>query len=88
MSDSTCKTRPDLEYPCPWAYRVIGRDEAALRAAITGLMGRRDHTLAVSNRSARGKYVSLLLEVTVRDEGDRLSLFADLSSHAAVKIVL
>ena len=32
-SDNKC--RPEIHYPCPWQYRLIGEDEAAMRAALS-----------------------------------------------------
>lgn len=88
MTDPTCKTKPDLDYPCPWAYRVIGADEQQLRELIAGLVGERAHEVTLSNRSAGGRYTSLRLALTVTDEADRLRLFNALSEHPAVRIVL
>ena len=83
-----CKTRPDIDYPGPWIYKIIGADEEALRRLVASLLGERPHTLTLSGRSAGGKYTSLRLEVTVDDEADRLALFEALSVHPAVKVVL
>lgn len=88
MTDQICKTKPDLDYPCPWAYRVIGADEQQLRGLIAGLVGARAHEVTLSNRSSGGKYTSLRLELTVTDEADRLRLFNALSGHPAVRMVL
>jgi hypothetical protein len=84
----SCKRTPDIDYPCRWTYRIIGKDEGALRSLVAALLEEREHYLELSNRSRGGRYTSLRLQVTVSDEADRKGLFASLSSHSAVKIVL
>lgn len=88
MTDDPCKTKPDIDYPCPWVYKVIGVDEQQLRALIAELLGERVHDVSLSHRSAKGKYTSLRLDLTVTDEADRLRLFAALSGNQAVRVVL
>ncbi|MFH2008538.1 MAG: DUF493 domain-containing protein [bacterium] len=83
-----CQWKVELDYPCPWSYKIIGADESQLRALIAGLVGDRAHTASLSNRSRSGKYTSLTLSLTVTDEADRLALFESLSRHPAVKFVL
>lgn len=88
MTDDLCKTKPDIDYPCPWIYKVIGVDEQRLRRLITELLAGRAHNLSLSQRSNKGKYTSLRLELTVTDEADRIRLFSALSDHPAVRLVL
>jgi putative lipoic acid-binding regulatory protein len=88
MTDPLCKTKPDIDYPCAWAYRVIGADEQRLRALFAELLGAREHTVRLSHRSARGRFTSLRLELTVTDEADRLRLYEALAAHPAVRVVL
>ncbi len=88
MTEDTCKTKPDIDYPCQWIYKVIGHDESQLRQLIAELVGDRDHDLSLSRRSTKGKYTSLRLELTVTDEADRLRLFTALSNHPAVRVVM
>ena len=83
-----CKTKPDIDYPCRWTYKVIGLDEQTLRRGIARVIGLRAHDLCLSHRSASGKYTSLTLELTVHSEPDRVAILAGLNAHAAVKIVL
>jgi putative lipoic acid-binding regulatory protein len=80
--------RLELASPCPWTYVLIGRSEALLQAAVRDLLGGRDYVLAPSNRSARGRWVSLSLELTVASEDQRRGLFAALRGHADVRFVL
>jgi uncharacterized protein len=88
MTQDKCKRKPDIDYPCPWIYKVIGIDELQLRALIAELVGDRPHDLSLSRRSAEGKYTSLRLELTVSDEADRLRIFSALTDHPTVRMVL
>ena len=78
----------NLSYPCPWDYQVIGEDEDSLRQAVEQVLAGAEHVLTLSNRSAKGRYLSLQLTVTVRDEVERLDLFEALRQHPAVRFVL
>jgi putative lipoic acid-binding regulatory protein len=80
---------PQLEitYPCRWEFRVIGVAENALRAAVAGVLAGRDGTVALANRSATGKYCSLMVEVLVHDEDTRLAIQRSLHEHPHVRMV-
>jgi len=80
--------KPKIDYPCPWRYRVIGEDRARLQAAIASVLLERAHTLSEGNTSAKGRYVSLGLEVIVTDEDDRLRISEQLGHHPDVRMVL
>ena len=80
--------RLDLEYPCAWQYRVIGPDATRLRAALESVAGDEPHEIREGNSSRSGRYVSLELAITVRDEAHRLGLLAALNEHDDVKFVL
>ncbi len=77
-----------IAYPCVWAYKVIGRVEVEVRAAIAVVVEGRTHTLAYSRASATGKFVSLLMELEVQSESERNALFAALKNHDAVVMVI
>jgi uncharacterized protein len=80
--------RPDIDYPCPWGFKVIGRNEAEMRSAIREIVGDRDYTLTVSNHSAKGTYCSLDLNMTVINEPHRVYIYMALQEHESTKIVL
>jgi hypothetical protein len=80
--------KPNIEYPCEWSYRIIGKEESLLREAAVSVAGDRTYTLKKSNTSAGGKYVSLHLTVTVTDEDERLRIFGELKQCPPVKMVL
>ncbi len=78
----------DISYPCKWGYRIICTDETAVRAAVAGIVGEVGHSLIKSHTSKTGKYCSLQLELTVRDEEHRLEILRELQEVAEVKYVL
>ena len=80
--------RLEIEYPCRWLYKVIGSDAHELREAILEIIDVAGMTMELSNTSSGGKYLSLNVEVTVRDEGERLRFYESLRDHPAVRMVL
>ncbi|MEM1180735.1 MAG: DUF493 domain-containing protein [Acidobacteriota bacterium] len=85
---SSQRSQLPITYPTRWAYKIIGEDEAALRAAAADIVGPRRHEIAFSKTSSGKRYVSMALEVEVEDEQARLGIFEQLTTHAAVKFVL
>lgn len=77
-----------LDYPCPWSYKVIGRDATLLRRAIGAVVRERPCRIDLSRQSRSGKYQSLLLELEVRDEADRTALYLALKAHADIVLVM
>ena len=80
--------RPDLTFPCPWTYTVIGSDEARLRAAVHSTVGPIAYRLEFSHSSKTGKYQSFQLEVVVNDDFERLRIFRELNAHPDVSYTL
>jgi hypothetical protein len=88
VSGSFGDRRPEVRYPCTWSYKLIGRDEVGMRRAIADVVGDSPHRVSRSNTSRTGRYCSVLLEVDVRDEEQRLRVFEALHRHPAVRFVL
>ena len=80
--------RPEIDYPCPWSFKVIGRDETQIRDAIAEIVGEYAHTVTLSNHSAQGNYCSLNLEMVVIDEPHRIGTYTALVEHRSIKLVL
>jgi uncharacterized protein len=82
--------KPEIDYPCRWQYTTIGRSEDLMRQAIGRIMEdlRGEYALDVSHTSRRGKYCSLLLSVTVISQEHRDQIFAALSAHRQIVMVL
>lgn len=80
--------KPKITYPRSWAFKVIGTDPDAVRAAIHQVLADRSYECEPSNRSRTGKYHSVSLLTKVASEEDRDRLFFALRDHAAVSAVL
>lgn len=78
----------ELEYPCSWCYKVIGRERAVLEQAIRDVILEREHKVTHSNDSRSGKYVSLNLELLVQNEDERNFIYEALKAHQHIKMVL
>ena len=78
----------ELEYPCPWVYKVVGKEQDLIRQAIADVFQERECLVTVSNSSRTGKYHCLNAEIVVQDEEDRMANYAALKKHPAVTIVL
>jgi putative lipoic acid-binding regulatory protein len=80
--------KPNIEYPCEWAYTIIGTDEVLMREAIREIFCDRDHHLSFSKKSESGKYISLNAKVNVLSEDDRNKIYSMLCKCPTVKTVL
>lgn len=86
--DADLRGSPEIHYPCRWSYKLIGRSETGLRAAVALVLGQQDYRLDRSNRSATGRYCSLALSIVVRDERERRWIGQTLHEHDDVTMVL
>jgi uncharacterized protein len=78
----------ELEYPCRWQYRLIGRSEDAMRAAVSCIIGDFECSIAPSHRSRSGVYCSVLVTVLVPDEPTRTRIYHSMKNHVDVMMVL
>ena len=86
MGESECK--PRIAYPCPWVYKVIGRDLEVLRGAVAEVMQGCEHTVTPSRSSRGGAYHCLNVELTVESEPVRLGHYERLRRHPSVIMVM
>jgi uncharacterized protein len=82
------RPKVQLAYPCSWVYKIIGPDEDEMRQAAAEIIGDCKHLISLSRSSKTGKYHSLNVELTVESEDHRISLYAALKAHRAIKIIL
>ena len=88
--------RPEISYPAPWSFKVIGSDEEDIRRAVKITLavcldrnsGDRAYELGVSRTSARGSYVSLQLDLTVVSEAERDAVFTGLAECPEIRMVI
>lgn len=83
-----CQTRPDIDYPCPWLFKVIGYGVREIEEAIKEVVGEVPCKITSSHASSSGKYHSVNLEMEVANEEHRLGIYRDLGVCAAIKVVL
>lgn len=70
--------KPEIVYPCTWAYAIIGSNEETVHAGVLSVMAGRKYTLKFSHRSKTGKYLSFHMETRVDNELVRNALFTEL----------
>ena len=85
---TTDSDKPLISYPCRWDYKIIGSDAQRIREVVARVVADVEHVAADSNRSPGGKYCSVTLTVTVRDEAHRDQIFMALRGHQDVIMVL
>jgi hypothetical protein len=83
-----CKQKIELAYPCPWVYKIIGREQEELRAAIAEVVQARECLVSLSNSSSGGKYLCLDVELVVCSAEDREAQYLAFKGHSAVIMVL
>jgi uncharacterized protein len=86
MDENEC--RPKIDYPCPWVYKVIGRDLEDLTCAVAEVLGAYCHTVTPSHTSRNGAYHCLNVAMTVDSEAVRIGFYDRLRQHPAVLRVL
>jgi uncharacterized protein len=84
----SCEKKPEIEYPCNWIYKVIGKDPESVREAIAAACTSNPVKISPSHSSSGGRYRSFNAELEVKDENMRLSIYRFLTQHPAVKLVL
>lgn len=80
--------RPEIAYPCPWSYVVVGEGEPELMAHIETAVAGVEHTKKTSRHSQSGRYTSIEVTLVVRDEEHRLEVFRALQASPAVRVVI
>ncbi len=86
--DDNCKTKPDIEYPCEWGYKIIGTSKSDLEACISEIMDGRRYSTREGNVSSKGKFVTMNSQCKVTSQEDRDLIFKAFSDHPAVKMVI
>ena len=80
--------RPELNYPCEWIYKVIGKDVNKLIAAIEQSSLELEYEVTPSNISKNENYFSLNFKVTVPSEAARDIIYQKLNNNKNVIMVL
>lgn len=83
-----CRQKVELAYPCPWVYKIIGKEQEELRAAIAEVVQARECLVSLANSSSGGKYLCLEVELVVASTEDREAQYLAFKGHPAVVLVL
>ncbi|CAA6800964.1 MAG: Proposed lipoate regulatory protein YbeD [uncultured Sulfurovum sp.] len=87
LDGNSCE-KPDIEYPCEWGYKLIGKDKTKLEACIFDIVGDRAYKTKRGNSSSKGKFHSLNMTCKVESQLDRDKIFKAFSDHIDVKMVI
>jgi putative lipoic acid-binding regulatory protein len=82
------KQKLQLEYPCPWVYKIIGPDKDEMQIAVAEIIRDFKYKISPSRSSESAKYHCLNVELTVESESQRTALYEALKAHRAIKMVL
>ena len=82
------KQKIQLEYPCPWVYKIIGPDKDQMKIAVAEIIRDCQYKISPSRSSETAKYQCLNVELTVESEFQRTALYEALKAHRAIKMVL
>ena len=80
--------KPQIEYPCNWSYKIIGKSVEEMINAVEEVVVGLEYDLTPSNISRKGKYFSLNISVVVPSEIVRDLIFQKLSAHPAINFVI
>jgi len=86
--DETCKTKPDIEYPTNWGFKIIGKDKKKLLSCIKEIMGDKEHLCSVGNTSKTGKFTTYNASCVVKDEDERNKIFKYFEDHSDINMVI
>ncbi len=84
----TIEGKPEIEYPCRWQYKVIGRKKEQLTHAIKEICAPAPVEISYSHTSKSGKYHSMNAAIDVQDEQARNSLFSAFQNHPDITMVI
>jgi len=86
--DITKGKKVEIEYPCRWEYRLVGRDEFGIKEYAKRLAGEKPHSLGDSNKSSSGKFSSIIFEVLVYNEDERVYFYEELRKNSDILYIL
>ena len=86
--DENFSEKPEIEYPCQWGYKLIGKDKEELEASVVEVLGDRAYSVKDGNSSSKGKFHSINMECRVESQEDRDTIFKAFQENDAVKMVI
>jgi len=86
--DASCKTKPDIDYPTKWGFKIIGKDKDKLLSCIKEVMGEKEHFCSIGNVSKTGKFTTYNASCMVEDEEERNRIFKFFEDNADINMVI
>ncbi|MCF6244323.1 MAG: DUF493 domain-containing protein [Sulfurovum sp.] len=86
--DESCKTKPDIEYPTNWGFKIIGRDKNKLLSCIKEIMREKEHVCSIGNISKTGKFTTYNTSCIVMNEEERNKIFKYFEDHDDIDMVI
>ena len=86
--DENMPDKPEIEYPTPWGFKIIGKDKENLLACIKEVMGEKEHLCSLGNKSKTGKFTTYNASCTVDTEEERNRIFKYFSEHDHIDMVI
>lgn len=80
--------KPQIEYPCSWAYKIIGTDVNLILTAIEESVLGIKYDVSPSSVSKKGNYFSLNLNLEVPSEVVRNLIYEKLERQPGIKMIL
>jgi len=77
-----------LDYPCSWEYKIVIKSEHNINPIVKEILEDRDHKIAPSKASSKGKFESFSLKLTVHSDEDRTGIYQQLGNHERIKMVV
>ncbi len=79
---------PEIQYPCEWVYTIIGKDPESMKEAADRAITPGSYKADESRVSRSGKYTSMKIRCTVRNEQERKGYFNALQSSSSIRFIL
>jgi uncharacterized protein len=87
MIDNRENEKASIDYPCEWAYKVIGSDKESVHGATASIIQDGAYEIDDSNTSKTGKYLSFNVTLVVGDEAYRNKIYQAFKEHNDIKFV-
>ncbi len=80
--------RLKLEYPCQWVFKVIGPHQESIRKAIGEIIKGKEYEIDLSNKSRKGKYCCINIDMMIDNEEERDAIYKSLKANSHIIMVL
>ena len=78
----------ELEYPCKWCYKIVINKNDNAKKISKEVLADKNHNISESKTSKKGKFKSYNIDLTVKDEKERLNLYNKFKNHKDVIMVI